>query len=321
MSYASHSSRTVVQVFVATLLVTSFVAGALQAQDPEIYPGRSPSGKGRSTTPRVEETSGASDDDTTAPREFFTQKRVQSLAERLQAVGQPERRSESAPAARDVLDDVLDRLGGFAAWYALGDVRVTHRMTALDERGQTLFEQELVHDSRTGTGSSRDSLAWESGLQMGRSGGRVWARSGGIERPDLEARARHEVEEWAMLLHFPFSLRDRDRFVVEPGREVMLLGRRLQKFTVAVRDEQVLAVGPIAKDRSRARERWDLYVDPGSGLPLMAEHVVPNMGSRRFLLGKWQSLAGGRVSLPMEKTLLAADGETPRLLIRILANG
>ncbi|MCA8968772.1 MAG: hypothetical protein KDC95_03280 [Planctomycetes bacterium] len=301
--------------------MTLVVAGAIKAQDPEIYPGRGDSGKGRSTTPRAEKTLGANDDDSTKRREVFTEKRVQSLAERLQAVSPPERRSESAAPARDVLDDVLDRLGGFAAWYALGDVRVTHRMTALDERGQTLFEQELAHDSRTGTGSSRDSLAWESGLQMGRSGGRIWARSGGIERPDLEARARHEVEEWAMLLHFPFSLRDRSRFVVESGREVMLLGRRLQKFTVAVRDEQALAVGPISEDRSRARERWDLYVDPGSGLPLMAEHVVPHVGSRRFLLGKWQPLAGGRVSLPMEKTLLAADGETPRLLIRMLANG
>ncbi len=329
MSYALLSVLEGRRRAMALVAVSLLWSGAALGQEPELFrpqrPQPLPLGEGLGESARE---NGASRDgsDDAAKQEgadasrfvppFSIQPKAESLAERLRVVD-PKARSEAAPKPRDALDDVLDRLGGFASWYALGDLRVDHRLTALDERGQALFEQDIQHESRTGFGARRDSLSFEDGLQMGRGTGRVWVRTGGIERPDLEARARHEVAAWALLLHFPFSLRDAERFVVEPKREVMLLGRRLEQIVVAVRDDEALTVGPLPGAAAAKRERWELYVDPKSGLPILAEHVVPSVGRRRILFAKWQVVEGSRVTLPFERTLLAEDGQTPRLLVRL----
>lgn len=172
-----------------------------------------------------------------------------------------------------------------------------------------------MHETRTGVGPASDRIRWTKSLEYGRRSGRTWARSSGIERPDLEARAKHEIERWSMLAHFPFSLRDRNRFVVEGAQFVRIHGRKLRRVRVTVRDGR-RPLGPEAADVALDRERWDIFVDMTTGLPILCEHDHPDLGARRFLLGNWRSVGADGLKLPIERTVMAEDGESPRLLIR-----
>lgn len=284
--------------------VLTFVAPALLAQDVEVFPtkrtgsaGGPPSRAGSSLTQD-------------------SRPRTTGLLERLQNV-QPKRPEAQPAATRDALDRIVDRLGGIESWYALGDIAIERDVTALDARGQALFEHRFVHRSRTGFGPARDTIEWSNALQFGRQGGRAWARSGGgIERPDLEARAMDETARWTTLLHFPFSLRDRQKYAVEGEKDVLLHGRKLQRVRVVV-PGPTLQVGPTAPTEAVRQERWDLFVDPNSGLPIVAEHYRPGVGTRRILLGQWRRVGGDGLRLPFERTILGEDGESPRLLIRL----
>lgn len=298
----------------ALVAVLSF-AVAVRAQEPEVYPGHRPERVKRAGGLDAERKADSQRKsvEITQPK---TRPKAFGLLDKLETVRAKKFEAKAAPS-RDALDDVLDRIGGVRAWYAMGSMRLERSLTGLDASGAMLFEHEFQHESRTGFGPAHDRIQWSSTLAYGRRSGRIWARSSGIERPDLEQRARGEIERWSTMAHFPFALRDRDRFVVDGKKVVRIHGRELTRVRVSVRGTAARPHGPEAPAIVQKRERWDLFVDANTGLPILTEHYHPVSGTRRILLGLWRRVGADGLRLPFERTLLAEDGESPRLLVRL----
>ncbi|GEM_PF-2809437 len=216
----------------------------------------------------------------------------------------------------DALDEVLGRIGGFAAWRALGRLRIRRDLSGLDESGKEIFTKRFVHEAVLQGTDGGDRIDWDERLSFGKNGGRTWARTSGVDRPDLEKTLGPEVEVWGLLLRFPFGFRDRSRFQVQAGETVRLMGRDFSRIRVLSRRGGLGKVfGPDPRRKVETADRYDLYLDPETGLPLLLEMERRGL-RRRILFGDWREVRPGGPRLPFERTILGEDGETPSLVIR-----
>ena len=254
----------------------------------------------------------------------------EDIRERLRTDAQ-EKPSESGPGLRsgrgpmqedqdrsgsagDLLDRVLDRLGGRKAWLALGAIAVQRNLKANDVKGKLLFAHRFWHWARLSGTVPADEIQWSDSFRYGRRGGRVWARSSDVDRPDLEESIRGEVQTWGFLLRFPFNLRNRDRYRVLPEEKVMLLGQSFLRLRVLDRAGESTESGGDPLSSKKIRNAVDLYLDPEELLPLFVEFRRDGR-TRRIHLDQYKPIVEGGPLVAHRRTVLGEDGETPSLEI------
>ncbi len=217
----------------------------------------------------------------------------------------------------DALDRLLARLGGARAFFAMKKVTLKRKIEAFDGRGEGLFEHRFEQEAVLDRALRADAIQWTKDLSYGHKGGRPWARSAGVDRPDLETRAGAEAEFWGLLLRFPFGLRDRSRYIVQAEERVIVLGTAYKRIRVLEREERPgVGYGPHAVDRKRRDSGCDIYLDPLSGLPILLEIRKKGGRKRRVLFEDYRKVGTQGLKLPFGRTLLAENGESPSLRIR-----
>ena len=227
--------------------------------------------------------------------------------------------------APDPIAALLMRIGGMEAWLRVGELQVHYLLTGFNGRGEELFSKRVEHRANLDPANPQDEVVWfrensRGGLRYGRNGTRVWVRTSGVDRPDLEKRMEPEVERWGELLRFPFHFADRRKYSIGREERVRLLGkvfRRIRLFPrKALQGGKVGPVGPIPKEIQERKDWIDLYLDPETKLPLLMEMKVDGR-RRRVTLGDWRKIPGASVRIPFERTFLDEDGETPALKVKI----
>ena len=217
-----------------------------------------------------------------------------------------------AAAGKDLLVDLLEDLGGRFALARLGEVTIERQLVAFAGDGSELFKHAFSHRARFDSPS--DEIRWSEILHFGRGGSRrAWARTAGIDRPDLEARARAEVAVWSMLARYPFSLADRSKYYVARSDEITLRGRSLKRVRLRERDGRAEVIGPEQVDEST--DRIDVYVDPRTRLPVLLEIERKGIGRRRIGFAQWRRVRNGPL-LPHERIFYGEDGESRALVVR-----
>jgi hypothetical protein len=217
-------------------------------------------------------------------------------------------------SGKDMLDRVLERLGGMKAYRALDGIAVQRNLKANDVKGKLLFSHRFWHWARLSGTAPADEIQWTENFRYGRRGGRVWARSSDVDRPDLEEGVRSEVLSWSFLLRFPYNLRDRDLYHVLPEEKVILLGQTFLRMRVLDRsgDRRKHRGDPLA---ASATKDWvDLYLDPKELLPLFVEFHRDGK-TRRVHLDQYKPVIKDGPLVPHRRTVLGEDGETPSLEI------
>ena len=215
-------------------------------------------------------------------------------------------------AGKDALVELLADLGGRFSLVRLGEITVDRELIAYAGDGSELFRHRFSHRARLDSPS--DEIQWSQILHFGRGGSRrAWARTAGIDRPDLEARARSEVAVWAMLARYPFSLADRNKYYVARSEDVTLRGRSLKRVRLRERDGRSEVVGPRPVDESG--DRIDVYIDPRTQLPFLVELDRPGVGRRRIGFSDWRRVHNGPL-LPHERVFYGEDGESRALVVR-----
>lgn len=252
------------------------------------------------------------------------------IRERLDA-GKPTKPSESPARLRsakgpmqedqvgggtreDLLDRVLERLGGVKAWQTMDAIAVQRSLKANDVKGKLLFSHRFWHWALLSNTSPADEIQWNESFRYGRRGGRVWARSSDVDRPDLEEGIRNEVLTWGFLLRFPYNLRQRDRYRVLPEEKVILLGQTFLRMRVLDRtgERRKREGEPLS---TPAKKDWvDLYLDPKELLPLFVEFHRDGQ-VRRVHLDHYKPVIKDGPLVPHRRTVLGEDGETPSLEI------
>jgi hypothetical protein len=243
---------------------------------------------------------------------------------------------DQAGPREDLLDRVLERLGGMKAYRSMDAIAVQRNLKANDVKGKLLFAHRFWHWARISGTVLADEIQWSESFRYGRRGGRVWARSSDVDRPDLEDGIRNEVMTWGFLLRFPFILRDRDRYSVLPEEKVLLLGQTFLRMRILDRSGEIgkHAADPldapsgasdgasdgrtgkaVSSHKGGAKKDWvDLYLDPKELLPLFVEFHRRGK-TRRIHLDQYKPVTKGGPLFPHRRTVLGEDGETPSLEI------
>ncbi len=227
--------------------------------------------------------------------------------------------------APDPIAALLMRIGGMEAWLRIGELQASYLLQGFNARGEELFSKRIEHRALLDPSNPQDEIVWfqdssNGGLRYGRNGARVWVRTSGVDRPDLEKRMAPEVERWGELLRFPFNFADRTKYSLGREERVRLLGKAYQRIRLYPRkhlpEGQVIPVGPLPLQLEDLENWIDLYLDPATHLPLLLEMKVGGH-RRRITLGDWRKIPGSSVRIPFERTFLDEDGETQSLRVKI----
>ncbi len=227
--------------------------------------------------------------------------------------------------APDPIASLLMRLGGMEAWLRIGELQVGYLLKGYNGRGEELFTKKIEHRANLDPSNPQDEIVWfqdtsKGGLRYGRNGARVWVRTSGVDRPDLEKQMGPEVERWGELLRFPFNLADRTKYSLGREERVRLLGKAFQRIRLYPRNQlpkgQIVPVGPLRPELQDPNNWIDLYLDPSTKLPILMEMKVDGH-RRRITLGDWHKIPGSSVRIPFERTFLDEDGETQALRVKI----
>jgi hypothetical protein len=227
--------------------------------------------------------------------------------------------------APDPIAALLMRIGGMEAWVRIGELQVTYLLKGYNGRGKELFSKRIEHRAQLDPSNPQDEIVWfqdasNGGLKYGRNGARVWVRTSGVDRPDLEKQMGPEVDRWGEFLRFPFNFADRTKYSLGREERVLLLGKPFQKIRLfpqgKMAKSQVVPVGPLPKVLRDSKNWIDLYLDPETKLPLLMEMKVAGH-RRRITLGQWRKIPGSSIQIPFERTFLDEDGETQSLRVQI----
>ncbi|MFQ5504833.1 MAG: hypothetical protein ACE5F1_08565 [Planctomycetota bacterium] len=227
--------------------------------------------------------------------------------------GKSKRLDELRQGDQDALDRVLDELGGISAFQALELIELKRALSGLNGSGQELFRHVFTHTADLDPDSRMDEIKWSQDSSFGRQGGRTWARSSGIDRPDLEPQAGKEIEAWSFLLRFPFGFRDRSRYEVESEERVELHGQAYRRLRIL---EKTRPGANVLSTSTEPAGSYDLYLDPVRGLPILMEMHKQDGRRRRIAFSDYRALSPNGPTLPRERTVMAQDGESPSLLIQ-----
>ena len=231
--------------------------------------------------------------------------------------------------APDPIASLLMRLGGMEAWLRMGELHVSYLLKGYNGRGDELFSKRIEHRANLDPSNPQDEIVWfqdtsKGGLRYGRGGSRVWVRTSGVDRPDLEKKMGPEVERWGELLRFPFNFADRTKYSLGREERVRLLGKAFRRIRLFPRKHlpkgKVVPVGPLPQELQDSKNWIDLYLDPTTKLPLLMEMKVEGH-RRRITLGDWRKIPGSSVRIPFERTFLDEDGENQSLRVKIQVRG
>jgi len=200
-------------------------------------------------------------------------------------------------AAASPLLPVFRAVGSPADAAALGGVTAVLQATVYDHRGAVLGEREIVHDADF-TVPDRDRLALGADTVYGRDGGAVFAHYRGLAFPNLEDEARDELAWFGLVVRVPWVFADAARYDVAPREELLLHGRPMSRYRIALRPPPGEPV----------RERFELWCDPHTSEPRVLVIQPGDPAARPCRVRLLDFAAVGNVRIPRRRILEARDG-------------
>lgn len=207
---------------------------------------------------------------------------------------------------------VFATVGTTAAFLQCGGVVVRWRLRVLGPAGEEVGSRELVHHADFAHGD-RDRIEFEDGRIYLRSGGVVAAFRHGTPWPTLVESAADELALFGLHLRLPWAFVDPNAYAIVgqqpggPGSGANVRRILLQRIVRGAGDR----IGPELE--SPATDRFELWVDAGSGLPTQFGHTLQgSRESRRVLLDDYRDVDG--IKLPFRRTYVDAAGRPTTVL-------